>query len=228
MVFNLCADTLVLHLPSGSLQSLSVFLSVSNYFSSLSTTFCLRSMMKCSRIIFFSFLKYTSISITSIDIVLIWVLLSQVLLLILWNPHKNFSSLWRWKCCCIYALSWNKHHILVISVVCVSFVQLTGWMKCSFSSLNLVDDVAMTVLLSCFVGSASAIFWHTGLQVQKDWTQETIDEGIKLPLVFLGYAGFGIVLVFMSSCLVLLWAPAAAGGGVSWTKFCNCEVYSIA
>ena len=53
------------------------------------------------------------------------------------------------------------------------------------------------------------------LVMQKDWTQKTIDEGMHLPFVFLAYAAFGSFLVLLSSCLVLLWAPAAAGGGVS-------------
>jgi hypothetical protein len=51
--------------------------------------------------------------------------------------------------------------------------------------------------------------------MQKDWTQKTIDEGMHLPFVLLAYAAVGSFLVLMSSCLVLLWAPAAAGGGVS-------------
>jgi chloride channel 7 len=53
------------------------------------------------------------------------------------------------------------------------------------------------------------------LVMQKDWTQKTIDEGVHLPFVLLAYAAVGSFLVLMSSCLVLLWAPAAAGGGVS-------------
>jgi len=39
--------------------------------------------------------------------------------------------------------------------------------------------------------------------------------GNGLGLAFLGYATFGIMLVLMSSCLVMFWAPAAAGGGVN-------------
>jgi hypothetical protein len=39
--------------------------------------------------------------------------------------------------------------------------------------------------------------------------------GNGLGLAFLGYATFGIMLVLMSSCLVIFWAPAAAGGGVN-------------
>ena len=53
------------------------------------------------------------------------------------------------------------------------------------------------------------------LVMQKDWTQKTIDEGMHLSFVLLAYAAVGSFLVLMSSCLVLLWAPAAAGGGVS-------------
>lgn len=68
---------------------------------------------------------------------------------------------------------------------------------------------------TCLDQQVQISYLHRGLEVQKDWTQERIDEGLKLPLVFLSYAGFGILLVLISSCLVLLWAPAAAGGGVS-------------
>ncbi len=39
--------------------------------------------------------------------------------------------------------------------------------------------------------------------------------GSGLGLAFLGYATFGIMLVLVSSCLVIFWAPAAAGGGVN-------------
>eukprot|EP00249_Psilotum_nudum_P034714 c54140_g1_i1 orf=176-952(+) len=36
-----------------------------------------------------------------------------------------------------------------------------------------------------------------------------------LAVAFIGYATFGIFLVIVASCLVLYWAPAAAGGGVT-------------
>lgn len=48
---------------------------------------------------------------------------------------------------------------------------------------------------------------------KKVWTQNIIDQA--LGLAFIGYAGFGMLLVAVSSCLVLYWAPAAAGGGVT-------------
>lgn len=63
--------------------------------------------------------------------------------------------------------------------------------------------------------------------VQKEWTQRTIEEGLRLPFVFLGYSAFGIFLVLMSSCLVLFWAPAAAGGGVCSLHFTSYRLLVI-
>ena len=54
--------------------------------------------------------------------------------------------------------------------------------------------------------------------VQRTWTQSMIEHGLWIS--FIGYAGFSIMLVTLSSCLVLFWAPAASGGGV-------CNVYSF-
>lgn len=48
--------------------------------------------------------------------------------------------------------------------------------------------------------------------LQKDWTEKLFDHG--LGLVFFNYAAIGVALVLLSSCLVMFWAPAAAGGGV--------------
>ncbi|XP_024384497.1 chloride channel protein CLC-d [Physcomitrium patens] len=76
----------------------------------------------------------------------------------------------------------------------------------------------ITILIGLLVGVVAYIVESSQevfIMKKRDWTQETIDEGLKLPFVFLGYAAFGIALVLLSSCLVLLWAPAAAGGGVT-------------
>ncbi|KAG0610052.1 hypothetical protein M758_7G035300 [Ceratodon purpureus] len=87
-----------------------------------------------------------------------------------------------------------------------------GYTGLTFAKWIITITIGLLVgVVAYLVESSQELF----ITMKKDWTQETIDEGIKLPLVFLGYAGFGIVLVFMSSCLVLLWAPAAAGGGVT-------------
>ncbi len=56
----------------------------------------------------------------------------------------------------------------------------------------------------------------SSIMMQKQWTEEAINQGLHLPLVFFIYASFGISLVLFSSCLVLFWAPAAAGGGVNY------------
>lgn len=64
----------------------------------------------------------------------------------------------------------------------------------------------------------------SSIMMQKQWTEEAINQGLHLPLVFFIYASFGISLVLFSSCLVLFWAPAAAGGGVNYVfHFWTCN-----
>lgn len=92
-------------------------------------------------------------------------------------------------------------------------VESVGWLK---SALYRVGDSAVFILSTlCLFKFPTDKQVTFELVMQKDWTQKTIDEGMHLPFVFLAYAGFGSFLVLISSCLVLFWAPAAAGGGVS-------------
>lgn len=55
--------------------------------------------------------------------------------------------------------------------------------------------------------------WKCFVNLQKEWTQKMIEYG--LGLVFFAYASAGVLMILLSSCLVIFWAPAAAGGGVS-------------
>ncbi|KAG0630439.1 hypothetical protein M758_1G178100 [Ceratodon purpureus] len=51
------------------------------------------------------------------------------------------------------------------------------------------------------------------ITVKKEWTERLLDRGLWL--VFFNYTAIGVTLVLLSSCLVMFWAPAAAGGGVT-------------
>ncbi|CAK9865491.1 unnamed protein product [Sphagnum jensenii] len=75
----------------------------------------------------------------------------------------------------------------------------------------------ITILIGILVGVVAYIIESSQevlITFKKDWTQKMIGNG--LGLAFLGYATFGIMLVLVSSCLVIFWAPAAAGGGVTF------------
>lgn len=90
--------------------------------------------------------------------------------------------------------------------------KIYGYTGLTFAKWIITITIGLLVGLVAYLVESSQ---ERLISFKKDWTQETIDDGLKLPLVFLAYSGFGILLVLMSSCLVLLWAPAAAGGGVT-------------
>ncbi|KAH9305223.1 hypothetical protein KI387_009627 [Taxus chinensis] len=74
----------------------------------------------------------------------------------------------------------------------------------------------ITICTGLLVGCVAYIISSTQefiITCTKIWTQKTLSS--SLAIAFLGYAVYSIVLVLISSCLVLYWAPAAAGGGVT-------------
>jgi len=74
---------------------------------------------------------------------------------------------------------------------------------------------AITITIGLLVGVV-AFFIESSqdliITYKKEWTENLIDQG--LGIVFIKYAAIGVTLVLLSSCLVMFWAPAAAGGGV--------------
>ncbi|EFJ22729.1 hypothetical protein SELMODRAFT_443196 [Selaginella moellendorffii] len=75
---------------------------------------------------------------------------------------------------------------------------------------NAIPQLAMISGLIAYVIESSQEFLVTE---KKSFAQKTV-EG-SLILSFLGFAGFSVLLILISSCLVLFWAPPAAGGGVT-------------
>ncbi|KAH8945272.1 hypothetical protein BDL97_12G033100 [Sphagnum fallax] len=77
---------------------------------------------------------------------------------------------------------------------------------------------SITIMIGILVGIVAYVIESSQeviISTKKQWTEEAINQGLHLALVFFIYASFGISLVLFSSCLVLFWAPAAAGGGVT-------------
>lgn len=74
----------------------------------------------------------------------------------------------------------------------------------------------ITICTGLLVGCVAYVIATTQefiINYKKSWTQKIVYS--SLSIAFLGYAAFGILLVLISSCLVLYWAPAAGGGGVT-------------
>ncbi|XP_024391719.1 uncharacterized protein [Physcomitrium patens] len=74
----------------------------------------------------------------------------------------------------------------------------------------------ITIMIGLLVGLIAFIIESSQeiiITYKKEWTSKLLEHG--LGLAFFNYATMGVTLVLLSSCLVIFWAPAAAGGGVT-------------